>query len=546
MSDDWTSGLDPEFVKAAAACARTNNGSEASTLSAYFRSRLRCVDRDAYKKLSKSLREQGSLSPRVAVVGDDVSLAPTPVHFVYMDVGCWAGDGGDNGWTRHREFGVVCGGLALLCAFEKGNLKGYRAALSPPKWKTFVGSPATTQIVDATVTKHPNWPRVQDFLKELAKDSDLGDLYLLGATMVASTLMPTPPGDDGNPIMVFIGDFHAPVATASSNAHIIENGQEMLRGRLKTLLAKPDRWAINVPGQIYDEAARLKREATDILAEMQWNAVTTRESVDNWLRIYHTGGPRAADIFQGAGADLRTFVDRLKVCHNSICPLYVVQLGDMFDLWLGFQRGFKKSIDDPTPDAGRFAQLWVKRTLFDADQGPHLEHFLTMSQTAGLNLRTGAALQTKFLYGNHDNYRKHPVGGTAEVSFNREHDELVSAVFGAPANLRLPGLWAEHGHQPDPSNHDEDPTRGYELTQAAYLKPGVRSLEGPATWASWKVNSGGIARVEGIKHAMRRCLLDHVDNASACRGIYVMGHTHEAMLKRVELMPWPPPKKASH
>jgi hypothetical protein len=47
---------------------------------------------------------------------------------------------------------------------------------------------------------------------------------------------------------------------------------------------------------------------------------------------------------------------------------------------------------------------------------------------------------------------------------------------------------------------------------------------------------------------MNRCLLNHVGwqltekglrsaPYAPCRGIYVMGHTHEALLKRVEVLP---------
>jgi len=361
--------------------------------------------------------------------------------------------------------------------------------------------------------------------------------------MVAWTLMPTPPGGENDPIMVFIGDFHAPVATASSNAHIVEAGKEMLRGRIETMKAKPERLFFDVQGRIYDEASRLGRQVSDVFSKMEWKETTTHESVENWLRIYHGNGSRGADIFQGAGRDLKLFVDHLKEFHRTTSPLYVVQLGDMFDLWLGFQRGFSASIGHLLPNARRFARLWVKRTLFDADQGPYLRDFLTMSESAGINLRTGLPLQTRFLYGNHDNYRKHSVEQRLHVPYGEGHKDLDATVFAAPASLELPGLWAEHGHQPDPSNHDENPTRGHYLTQAAYLQPGVRSWEAPVTWASWKVGSGGLARVDGILHAMKRCLLDHLDDGSPCRGIYVMGHTHEAMLKRVELLAWPPSKK---
>jgi hypothetical protein len=216
----------------------------------------------------------------------------------------------------------------------------------------------------------------------------------------------------------------------------------------------------------------------------------------------------------------------------------------MFDLWLGFQRGFDTSIYFLKPHAKSFASLWVERSLYSSGQGPHLRHFLAMSQDAGLNIRTGLALQTEFLYGNHDNYRRHRLGAGIDAPFDQQHEDLVFKMFGAPAKLELPGLWAEHGHQSDSWNNDEDSSSGHAATQLAFFDPSARSYESRVAWALWKAGRGDLPRIERIKHAIRKCLLDHIGLGQPCRGIYVMGHTHEAMLKRVELMPWPPQKKA--
>jgi hypothetical protein len=124
--------------------------------------------------------------------------------------------------------------------------------------------------------------------------------------------------------------------------------------------------------------------------------------------------------------------------------------------------------------------------------------------------------------------------------------------FHLPSFEERAGLWAEHGHQPDTFNRDENPSLGHQLTQAALFQPGVRALEGPAGWTTSMGDGRGIQRVKSIEHALHRCLLNHVrpPNPKAqpeakiepCRGVYVMGHTHEAMLKRVELWPCPPRK----
>jgi hypothetical protein len=70
----------------------------------------------------------------------------------------------------------------------------------------------------------------------------------------------------------------------------------------------------------------------------------------------------------------------------------------------------------------------------------------------------------------------------------------------------------------------------------------VRRLEGPYGWLKSLLDKEGILRVVEIKHALDRCLLDY-GKSNPCRGIYVMGHSHEPMLKRVEFWPRTPPGK---
>jgi hypothetical protein len=115
-------------------------------------------------------------------------------------------------------------------------------------------------------------------------------------------------------------------------------------------------------------------------------------------------------------------------------------------------------------------------------------------------------------------------------------------VFKAPSKIDVSGLWAEHGHQPDTANCDNDPTFGHRITQAAFVEPWSRNIEGFAGWGLKLGDGNLVPRTLSIQHAMKRCLLNHIDASEACRGIYVMGHSHEPMLKRVERWPCPPYK----
>jgi hypothetical protein len=115
MADKWLSGFDPDFLNAAATCTRTGNNTDNSTRQKYFETKLRYSHFDWFTKLGSRL---GSTikAPKVAADGQVNTLGLAGIQFIYMDVGCWAGNG-KPGWTKHREFGVVFGHLVFLCSF---------------------------------------------------------------------------------------------------------------------------------------------------------------------------------------------------------------------------------------------------------------------------------------------------------------------------------------------------------------------------------------------------------------------------------------------
>ena len=526
MTDKWISGFEPWFLEAAADWAKSNGNLEGEGLSTYFQTKLRFIDYALYQRVSTKLAARTPSDSKVAVVEGDASIALSPIHFVYMDVGCWTGDG-EPGWTKHREFGLVYGYVAVLCSF--GDQPEYYKKLKFPTWLDFNRRTASTPLLNITIKKHPDFEPIKALLDNLAGASSLGNLRILGATMVTSGFVPVPARGAKDPITVFIGDFHAPVATNSGNAHVFDSGGERLLGRLDLSPAFP------IEPDVRGVLAQ-------VLRDMDFQTRTTRDAVEMWLRFYHQPGKKTADIFQGAGQDLRTFVDYLGGFHRSVWPLKVVQLGDLFDLWMGFQRAFKGSIDNLLPDAMDFARLWIERTLFKTEQSAHLTHLLTLSETAGRNRRTKANLETAFLYGNHDNYRKHGIGDTLTVPLGLEHAGKRLNVFDAPRKIKVPGMFAEHGHQPDSANCDEDPSFGHRITQAAFVEPGSRNLEGFLGWAIKLGDGNKVPRTLSIRHAMKRCLPGPKESSDLCRGIYVMGHSHEPMLKRVELWPFQPRK----
>jgi len=366
MTDPWKKNFEPSFLDAANECTRHLAQTGPNTRKAYFQLQLRFaatngppekddVGLPVYKDLENKLAKETPASSVVVPTGKDevATLGLAPIHFLYMDVGCWTGDGDPPGWRRHREFGVVYGHIAILCAF--GDEPRYYTEHT--MWKDF--DAAKTAYIDDAVKSHPDFPKIRDFLQNLSGlGATIGELHIVAAASLASKYIPAPKPDEKNkgydPIHVFIGDLHAPVADNETNTHIIEGNKALLRGRLD--LVAPLGWNIAtamtsmIPG--FWPVGLLARMpawlAYQVLTDMNYEAETTVvDSANKWVHKYHANGGQGAEIFQSAGQDLRQFVDYLQAYHKSTHPLHVVQLGDFFDLWIGFQRAFSGSISSP-------------------------------------------------------------------------------------------------------------------------------------------------------------------------------------------------------
>ena len=152
MADEWIKRFETWFVDAARTCALMDASASPKTFADYFETRLRYVDYDPYQELAEKLKKENPKGPKVVSTAHDNSLALAPLHFVYMDVGCWAGSGEKDMWSRHREFGVVYGPIVVLCAFGKD--AEYARYGKPPAWEAFETS-GSTPTIDATIRRHP-------------------------------------------------------------------------------------------------------------------------------------------------------------------------------------------------------------------------------------------------------------------------------------------------------------------------------------------------------------------------------------------------------
>jgi hypothetical protein len=133
---------------------------------------------------------------------------------------------------------------------------------------------------------------------------------------------------------------------------------------------------------------------------------------------------------------------------------------------------------------------------------------------------TDGRLTTIFLHGNHDTYM-----GT---SLLKGRAPLLSQ-FVEPDK----GLIAQHGHQDDAFNNEPTAGIGYLLTQAVFLDNYVRTIEDPMSSLKTKLFGGMWTRLGYNEAALKNCLFQRLDMGERPISAFVMGHTHEPALQRV-------------
>lgn len=438
-------------------------------------------------------------------------------EIVCMDVGCWAGNGrkSDENHERHREFGVVVGNVAVLCSFQ-GTGAG-PAFFAEGKDKALIAGGGEPLYA----------ARVKPFLDHLSRSS-LGAVQVDGAQVAAGF-------PDGDPIIhLFIGDLHLPVLTEKARTtldtpHLSEwvpragrlDLSERVRKKAKDALqaasAAPATWWTGPGGVAATTVTVGGLEAwavKDLFEEERiasWTAAETdglmsRKEAEAWADYYvGKGGKKGAEIFQGAGADLVAFLGQLEKWRGA--TVHLVQTGDMMDFWIGMKRGFAAMAGGvvPSPEGRAFADFWYGETAHNGRSGPVVQAFERLRTTHG-------PVKVTLLYGNHDNY--------------------LARMKALPSFYSHGTVFAEHGHQSDSFNADEDAWKGWALTQLAFIESKVRDYEDPASarmttatrfWP-WATDPG--ARLQRMARAADVCMKARV-------GIYVLGHTHQKLLRKV-------------
>ncbi len=431
-------------------------------------------------------------TPRPTTAGGDTThLSDDRRTLVYLDVGRWGGskvNGSGGAFDRQRDFGIVYGKTAVLCEYRSSE-----------------GSPRHVASADAST------PAEADAINNLLARLD-GAVVV--KAMASNTTVPAGMMNTGE-LFIFVGDMHLPITTNEAPGHT--RGDQMGRFEIDDALLREgssaSRDALNA--QLEARAVANPRLAPALRAmkagALGIEGTVGRFDIDSWLHTYE-----GADIFERANGDLNDFVSNLETyqswaMENTKPQARLVQLGDMFDFWVGMLCYF---LDNPmhrgtvmldpdwvNPTALQFADWWANKTAHSTARSAAVEHFLRYRGPKNL------------LYGNHDNYFSPDAGG--EPAWLR----TMSGTSRAKNFFRTNHFFSEHGHQNDDYNKD-GAREGWALTQAAFRVPTVRSLEPSSRLARLK---------DGCELWIRE------NNAGRPFCHYVMGHTHVPVIARVTI-----------
>lgn len=435
-------------------------------------------------------------SVRVDATGAD-SLATVRARaqeFVYLDCGRWGGPMSVGG-PGQRCFGVVWGPWAALCEFHRNDsyATDQHLIIDQSTGRPVVGSPINELLVQLRGSGGASVKLVK---------------ALWSSTPNSGNQQWTP---DWNTIYVVLPDLHLPVSILTGSA----TGSD---GKAMGRLEYSDPYDATIPPPPYETIGRSVHVTPDdegMVTDPMGAGHMLGDTARQWFARY-----RAGDIFgvpgSAAAADMVEFARRLSAAaHRS--RIHFVQVGDMYDLWIGLIAFFDERSTDTVSlgdrngiRAGNFIDLWCARTndLFDKTVLPGAGAPLGMiSSLVNLPVK-----EKSWLWGNHDNYL------------------AVHTPAGLPQRIkevRRNGVYIEHGQRADPDNHDGT-LSGQGKTNSVFKIPSLRALD--PTRRGYFTSGAAASYVRKPDFA-----------------VYVMGHTHMPYLTRVQInvqrhVPPPPPR----
>lgn len=287
-----------------------------------------------------------------------------------------------------------------------------------------------------------------------------------------------------------------------------------------------------------------------------WLPITARDSIGYtrfWWERYIDSDIFTAGTSNTAAEDLRAFLTLAHDWQGNNIPIHFVQLGDMYELWVGLKRFFEDTgdnyridlFDSTCPWAAEQCDSFGDYTIFACGPCPYaaeecytinlsLERRFTVQNIINdwvslVNGNTQITVDNRsislaewlhndlafshktWIYGNHDNYLR-----------------VLSTRLGLPErrmNLYENQILFEHGHQSDEYNRDGD-VRGHAITQGGAFLWSLRTFENLYS----QISSG--RRHTFIGTSVKKLVTD--PDLSDMK-VYVMAHTHQPDLALVEI-----------
>ncbi len=368
---------------------------------------------------------------------------------VYLDCGRWGGDG--NPYKLQRNFGIIWGRWVVLCEF-----KGHSGSFPP----SVDGGKLIDQFLCSLCTGNSSVHIIkkvycrQGIFEEVAWQN----LHLL------------------------LPDLHLPLVTRIPNRqqHMSQYG-------------------------VYYSVDNGVPAWGRCLGRYAYRYTPGSAGTVDWFTQYFRG-----DIFGGSAGypalaehDMVNFLTLVGKCPIAE-RIHLVQLGDMYDLWIGLQPYFVackehkvklvKGKDREGHTAEDFIRYWVERT--NRENARVIDAFDSLK-----------VAHKTWLYGNHDNY-------LSPWTCPKSIGKLPVRV----REIRKHGLFLEHGHRADSSNRDGalGVLSGHEITQDVFSKPSIRNID-PNRRRLWTINAA----------------ISWVVNPNFF--IYAMAHTHSPFLTELIL-----------
>lgn len=410
---------------------------------------------------------------------DEVWVQPDPVKpetlhtvdkakqsFTYMDCGRWGGPAALG--TQQRGFGVIWGTWAAVCQFVPDS-----SASTDANYILSNGARATNTI--------------NDLIDSLRGPSSSVKL-IKSQWSSTPTTMPAIKNLDWDTIYIILPDLHLPISSYMPHSTpVIIDGKEERRlydsdGKAMGRINYCDKDGIF--GDQPDDEGMVEI----IKGGMKKMGPKALEWFANYLAGDIFGNPSGT-----AAKDLIAFMGLIGKSSLS-SRIHFVQVGDMYDLWIGLEC-FYDQMNTQTVQIGdrhgilaaNFIGFWVDRT--NAWFDPMIKAM------------TGVSVREKsWLWGNHDNY----LAAHTPASISQRIKEI-----------RKGGVYIEHGQRGDSSNRDGE-TSGHSTTNQVFAHPVLRSFD-----------------PDRRDYFTTTAAISYAGKPDFC--VYAMGHTHSPFLTRLNV-----------